>query len=91
MSAQRTFLPIADKCGGWALDHSYDGDVFVIDKQTLARAESYEVQFRVWSELQECYLFRAAYITECDQWTVPMISIQELERIGALPEGQYNF
>lgn len=91
MSAHRTFLPVTQVEGGWALDNSYVGDTFVIDNQTLARTDTYEIKFRVWSELNECYQFRTANITEGDQWSVPMISIQELERIGALPEGQYNF
>jgi hypothetical protein len=91
MSAERKFLPVMQIEGGWALDNSYDGDTFEIDKQTLARTDTYEVKFRVWSELNECYQFRKAYITESDIWSVPMISVQELERIGALSPDQYSF
>lgn len=91
MSAHRKFLPVTQIEGGWALDNSYEGDAFEIDNQALARTDTYEVKFRVWSELNECYQFRTANITEGEQWSVHMISIQELERIGALPEGQYNF
>lgn len=84
MSNARTFLPAVPVEGGWALDASYDGDSFVLDKQSLARSECYEVGFRVWSTLRDTYEFRRAYITESDLWTVPMISISELVRIGAL-------
>jgi hypothetical protein len=85
------FLPVVQIEGGWALDNSYDGDKFELDNQQLRQTDTYEIKFRVYSELNECYQFRTATITESDRWTVPMISIAELERIGALSPEQYQY